>query len=87
MNSAKLIPEPIAIKLPCIPDSSSLPKKNKTIPEKQNISAIRFFFSNFVFRNIGSRIRRYIGAVNCRKIAFATLVSFAATTNIIRTKA
>jgi hypothetical protein len=36
---------------------------------------IRFFLLNFVFKKTGSRKSRYIGAVNCRKIAFAAVVS------------
>lgn len=62
-------------------EKSRRPIKNIVIPKKQNTSAIRFLFSNFVFKNSGSRISKYIGAENCKKIALAAVVSFVAITN------
>jgi hypothetical protein len=81
---AKKIPDKIASKLPYILPTSSFPKKKRAIPERHTKIVIRFFVLNLVFRKIGSRNNKYTGAVNCRKITFATVVRVVATTNRIR---
>jgi hypothetical protein len=53
------------------------------MPLTQIIIVTKSFLRNFVFRKNGSRKSRYIGAVNCRKIAFAEVVSLFAITKKI----
>jgi hypothetical protein len=62
-------------------------RKNKPIPNMQQIAVKRFWVDNLYLNNQGSRIIRYKGAVYCKKIAFAEVVNFVANTKVPTKKA
>ncbi len=90
--SAQVTPESAASRLPrggsgAVADGASAPTKNSTSPSATGAMKARSRPRVRSFSSSGARSRRYIGAVDCRKIALAEVVSLLEATNSTRVAA
>ena len=84
MSAAKKTLEMSAMTLPDIPRVSRRPTKNSAMPAIATAMAMASRMRIGSFVTIGENRRTQTTPAYCRKIAFAAVVHFVATTNVVR---